>query len=80
VVGHCGDRSGATRGLTNAAPVGNLSPMANTGHRLDPERNRRRLQILAELAGTKVARERERPRRVRGQQLRELIVARRLAS
>ena len=66
--------------MTNAAPVGNLSAMANTGHRLDPERNRRRLQILAELAGTKTARDRERPRKVRGQRLRELIVARRLVS
>ncbi|WFE26163.1 hypothetical protein O7623_22820 [Solwaraspora sp. WMMD791] len=54
--------------------------MANTGHRLDPQRHRRRLQILAELAGAKIARDRERPRRVRDQQLRELIVARRLVN
>ncbi|MFY1634768.1 hypothetical protein ACN27F_16075 [Solwaraspora sp. WMMB335] len=54
--------------------------MANSVHRLDPERNRRRLQILAELAGARIARERERPRKVRGQRLRELIATRRLVS
>jgi len=71
---------GRIPGLTNAAAVGTLGGMANTGHRLDPERNRRRLQILAELAGAKLGRERVRPRKVRGQQLRELIAARRLVN
>jgi hypothetical protein len=51
--------------------------MAWTEQRLDPERSRRRLQILAELAGAKAVRARERPRRARGDQLRELIDMRR---
>jgi hypothetical protein len=51
--------------------------MAWTEQRLDPDRSRRRLQILAELAGAKSVRERERPRRVRVHRLRELIATRR---
>jgi len=51
--------------------------MALTEQRLDPERNRRRLQLLAELAGAKSARAREYPRRVRAERLRELIASRR---
>jgi hypothetical protein len=51
--------------------------MAWTEQRLDPDRSRRRLQILAELAGAKSLREREHPRRVRVNRLRELIATRR---
>ncbi|MDG4791200.1 hypothetical protein O7626_35780 [Micromonospora sp. WMMD1102] len=51
--------------------------MAWTEHRLDPERSRRRLQLLAELAGAKSVREREHPRRARVDRLRELIATRR---
>ncbi|MDG4768591.1 hypothetical protein O7632_31540 [Solwaraspora sp. WMMD406] len=66
--------------MTNQIRIGTLGGMAENGHPLDPERNRRRLQILAELAGAKVGRTCEWPRRVRRQRLRELIAARRLAS
>ncbi|MGI5212862.1 hypothetical protein [Plantactinospora sp. CA-290183] len=51
--------------------------MAWTEHRLDPDRSRRRLQLLAELAGAKSVRERENPRRARVDRLRELIATRR---
>ncbi|MEV0392297.1 hypothetical protein [Polymorphospora rubra] len=51
--------------------------MAWTVQRLDPDRSRRRLQLLAELAGAKAVRERELPRQVRGDRLRELIATRR---
>ncbi|WP_198348031.1 hypothetical protein [Plantactinospora sp. KBS50] len=51
--------------------------MSSTLPRLDPDRSRRRLQLLAEIAGAKRVRARERPRRARHQQLRELIAARR---
>jgi len=45
--------------------------------RLDPERRRRRLQLLAELADAKAVRERVQPRRLRRDRLRELIATRR---
>ncbi|MFC8846511.1 MULTISPECIES: hypothetical protein [unclassified Micromonospora] len=51
--------------------------MAWTTPRLDPERSRRRLQILAELAGARAGRERERPQRARTERLRQLIATRR---
>lgn len=51
--------------------------MALTLQRLDPERHRRRLQLLAELAGAKAVRGRLQPRQVRGDRLRELIATRR---
>jgi hypothetical protein len=55
--------------------------MASTEQRLDPERSRRRLQLLAALAGAKSGREGDRPRRVRDERLRDLIaIRRRLAS
>jgi len=63
--------------LTNAAPVGTLGYMGWTVQRLDPERTRRRLQILAKLAGARAVREREHPRRVRQDELRQLIATRR---
>jgi len=51
--------------------------MAIKAQPLDPERSRRRLQILAELAGAKAVRDREHPRKVHGERLRELIATRR---
>ncbi|WP_406039809.1 hypothetical protein OG799_29650 [Micromonospora sp. NBC_00898] len=50
--------------------------MAWTTPRLDPERSRRRLQLLAELAGARTVRQRERPQRARTERLRQLIAAR----
>ncbi|MEV4536818.1 hypothetical protein AB0J82_23835 [Asanoa sp. NPDC049518] len=51
--------------------------MAWKVQRLDPERSRRRMQLLAELAGAKSVRERSQPRRAQGDRLRELIATRR---
>jgi len=45
--------------------------------RLDPDRRRRRLQLIAELSGAKAVRERSEPRRLRADRLRELIAVRR---
>jgi len=45
--------------------------------RLAPERRRRRLRLLAEMADAKAVRERVQPRRARADRLRELIAARR---
>ncbi|MBM0261173.1 hypothetical protein [Micromonospora sp. 4G55] len=51
--------------------------MAWTTPRLDPERSRRRLQILAELAGARAVRKRDKPQRERTERLRQLIATRR---
>ncbi|MFF5174181.1 hypothetical protein ACFY3U_16270 [Micromonospora sp. NPDC000089] len=51
--------------------------MAWTTPRLDPERSRRRLQILAELAGSRAVRQRDKPRREQTERLRQLIATRR---
>jgi hypothetical protein len=51
--------------------------MAMKLQRLDPERRRRRLAVLAELADTKLLRDRLHPRRLRAERLRELISNRR---
>ncbi|GAB1695054.1 hypothetical protein [Krasilnikovia sp. M28-CT-15] len=51
--------------------------MAHVPQRLDPDRRRRRLELLAALADAKSARERARPERLRGARLRELIAVRR---
>jgi hypothetical protein len=45
--------------------------------RLDPERSRRRQQLLAELAGARAVRQRERPQPVDRERLRQLIAMRR---
>jgi hypothetical protein len=45
--------------------------------RLDPERRRRRIRLLAELAEAQALRERIAPRRARMERLRELISSRR---
>jgi hypothetical protein len=66
--------------LTNA-PVGlTLGIMASRLQRLDPERRRKRLAVLAERSGSRVQRERLDPRQTQAVRLRELIqVRRRLA-
>ncbi|MFD0583924.1 hypothetical protein [Dactylosporangium darangshiense] len=51
--------------------------MALRLQRLDPERRRRRLALLVELADAKSFRERLHPRRLRADRLRELIASRR---
>jgi len=51
--------------------------MALKLQRLDPDRRRRRLRLLAELASAKALRERVQPGRVRADRLRELIAHRR---
>jgi len=53
--------------------------MAPSPQRLesDPERRRRRLELLAALANAKAARQTARPRRLNGPRLRELIAVRR---
>jgi len=63
--------------LTNRLAVGTLSHMVWTLPRLDPDRRRRRLQLLAQLADAKSVRDRVQPRRLRGDRLRELIATRR---
>jgi hypothetical protein len=48
--------------------------------RLDPERRRRRIQLLAELAEAQALRDRVAPRRARMERLRDLITSRRRMS
>ncbi|MEU4239020.1 hypothetical protein [Actinoplanes sp. NPDC026619] len=62
--------------LTDVPTVGNLGFMAPSPPRLDPDRRRRRLELLAALADAK-ARESAQPQRLRGARLRELIATRR---
>jgi hypothetical protein len=54
--------------------------MVSSPQRLDPDRRRRRLELLAALADAKSARERSQPQRLRGARLRELIAVRRRVS
>jgi hypothetical protein len=63
--------------LTNAVRLGSLGCMGAFPQRLDPDRRRRRLELLATLADAKSARELTRPRRLRTARLRELIASRR---
>jgi hypothetical protein len=51
--------------------------VAQTLQRLDPERRRRRLRLLAEMADAKAVRDRLNPRRAQLVQLRDLIATRR---
>jgi hypothetical protein len=62
--------------LTRDAAVGTLGFMAPSPPRLDPDRRRRRLELLAALADAK-AREAAQPQRLRGARLREIIATRR---
>jgi hypothetical protein len=65
--------------LTTVAGSVNLGVMPSPPQRLapDPDRRRRRLELLAALADAKAAREADQPRRLRGARLRELIANRR---
>ena len=54
-----------------------LGRMALTLQRLDPDRRRRRLRLLAELADAKAVRDPVQPRRLRSDRLRALIARRR---
>ena len=72
----CRPHRGTHWGLTCDAAVGNLGFMASSTPRLDPDRRRRRLELLAALADAK-AREAAQPQRLRGARLRELIAVRR---
>jgi hypothetical protein len=63
--------------LTDARRTVTLGGMVRRLQRLDPERQRRRLRLLAELADAKALRDRVMPRRVRVDRLRELIASRR---
>ena len=56
-----------------------LGNMALKLRRLDPDRRRRRLAVLAELADAKALRDRLHPRRIRADRLRDLIASRRRA-
>jgi hypothetical protein len=53
--------------------------MALKLRRLDPDRRRRRLAVLAEMADAKALRDRLHPRRIRADRLRDLIASRRRA-
>jgi hypothetical protein len=53
---------------------------AQTPDRLEPERRRRRIQLLAELAEARALRTRVAPRRARLERLRDLITTRRRMS
>jgi len=57
--------------------VGRFAVMPINLQRLDPDRRRRRLEVLAELADAKALRDRVQPRRARVERLRELIASRR---
>ena len=63
--------------MTNPAPTRHPLRMPLTLQRLDPERYRRRLRLLAEIAGTKTVRDRLQPRSIHAVRLRELIASRR---
>jgi hypothetical protein len=63
--------------LTKVVALGNLCDMASSPQRLDPDRRRRRAQLLAALADAKAAREHTQPERLRGARIRELIAVRR---
>jgi hypothetical protein len=62
--------------LTGVTVESNLGVMW-TLQRMDPDRCRRRLRLLAELADAKSVRKRVQPRRTRADRLRELIAMRR---
>jgi hypothetical protein len=63
--------------LTSTLRAVTLGDMALKLQRLDPDRRRRRLALLAELADAKSLRERLHPRRLRADRIRELIATRR---
>ncbi len=62
--------------MTN--PYGQVRGMHSVAlPRLDPERRRRRIELIAELSDAKAVRERVASRRIRIERLRDLIAARR---
>jgi hypothetical protein len=63
--------------LTAEREGGTLGDMGVKLQRLDADRRRRRLQLLAELAGAKAVRVRVQPGRVPGNRIRGLIELRR---
>ncbi|GGR20669.1 hypothetical protein GCM10010168_43340 [Actinoplanes ianthinogenes] len=63
--------------MTNAGRLGTLGFMAPSPQRLDADRCRRRLELLAALAQAKSMRGSAPPQRARGMRLRELIATRR---
>jgi hypothetical protein len=63
--------------LTAEREGGTLGHMVVKLQRLDADRRRRRLQLLAELAGARAVRERVQPNRARGNRIRGLIAQRR---
>lgn len=63
--------------LTSTRPPVTLSDMASQMQRLDPDRRRRRLRLLAALACAKSQRERILSRGVRTERLREIVASRR---
>lgn len=67
----------ATPDLTNPPGRPTLGTMALRLQRLDPERRRKRLAVIAERSGSKVQRERLDPSQTRAVRLRELIEVRR---
>ncbi|HEX9998848.1 MAG TPA: hypothetical protein VGB74_00205 [Actinoplanes sp.] len=63
--------------MTNAESIGNLGFMAPSPRRLDPDRRRRRAELLAALAEAKSVREHAQPQRLRVSRIREIIAMRR---
>ncbi|GGK09380.1 hypothetical protein GCM10010123_44070 [Pilimelia anulata] len=63
--------------MTVDGPNRHAPHMAWTLERPDPDRHRRRLKLLAELAGARSVRDLPAPRRVRASRVNNLIAARR---
>ncbi len=63
--------------LTRPRCFGTLCRMGQMLQRLDPDRRRRRLRVLAELADAKAVRDRLAPRQVYVAQIRDLVATRR---
>jgi hypothetical protein len=64
-------------GLDERREARQIRLMSRSPQRLDPDRRRRRLELLAALADAKSVRERSQPLRLRGARIRELIAVRR---
>lgn len=63
--------------MTNAPRFVTLGNMALRLQRLDPERRRKRLALLAERSGAKTVRKGLDPRRVEADRIREIVATRR---
>jgi hypothetical protein len=63
--------------LTNALRFVTLGNMALRLQRLDPERRRKRLALLAERSGAKIVRTGLDPRRIQADRIREIVATRR---